>query len=135
MKRELIYSRYFWNKKSDQNKEENDNAAVQLIDSPQLHLKAYESVYFNEIQNSMAIFVDECKLPVSGHETNLLAITNIYSSYIGYVIKYCKRFAAFRGLPAEDQLIVLKNCFQEMLTIRSAFNYNPEKDEILAIAV
>lgn len=127
MKKELINAKYTKRK---------DEPTIETIPSPNssavlptlINCNSYEMSFFAEVQSAMSIFLDERTLPVEKNATNLLNIFNTHGFYIRKIIRYCKKINAFAVLKEADQLIILKEFYCDILTIRASFNYDTEKD-------
>jgi len=81
-----------------------------------------------EHATDVAAFYDENRLQVIGEVTDLVYALNLAELYIKKTIRFCKSFAAFKMLIQEDQLSILKAFFSELMIVRFAFVFNPEKD-------
>lgn len=57
----------------------------------------------------------------------LLGVINLTAIAIRRLIKMSKKISAFKNLCQEDQLALLKGGCTEMMMLRSAINYDPEK--------
>lgn len=58
----------------------------------------------------------------------LLDVINLTAIAIRRLIKMSKKINAFKNMCQEDQLALLKGGCTEMMILRSAINYDPDKD-------
>jgi len=102
-----------------------------------MELNTHERDLLSEIEhaNVIAAFYDENRLQVIGEVTDLVYALNLAELYIKKTIKFCKNFLAFRTLIQDDQLAILKSFFTELMIVRFAFVFNPEKDGYPVIEV
>lgn len=98
--------------------------------SPVACLQAYELELLQEVRSAMAIFGDETCVQVtnSTNKFTIVEVFNITGLYITKIIRFCKSFQPFRGLPSADQLIILKAFYHEVKTVRFAFMYRLDVD-------
>ena len=82
-----------------------------------------------------ANFVEELDIEVKAEIVTFTDGLNSPSVYIRRIIKFCKSIAAFRRLDREDQLLVVKPYFTEMLLARFSFAYSLKEDAFPVIAV
>lgn len=85
--------------------------------------------------SKLAGFFEENTFQVVGEMTNLIEALNLAELYIKKTIKFCKHFEAFRELPQDDQLLLLKDFFTELMLIRICYVFVPEKDAFVVIQV
>lgn len=73
---------------------------------------------------------EECKFKGSFGQSDpmLLDVINLTAIAIRRLIKMSKKMNAFKNMCQEDQLALLKGGCTEMLILRSAINYDPDKD-------
>lgn len=65
----------------------------------------------------------------AGHsDPMLLDVINLTAIAIRRLIKMSKKINAFKNMCQEDQLALLKGGCTEMMILRSALNYDPDKD-------
>lgn len=79
----------------------------------------------------MAIFGDETSVQVNSSTHNkftIIEVFNITGMYIKKIIRFCKSFEPFRGLPSTDQLIILKAFYHEVQTVRFSYMYRLDVD-------
>lgn len=89
----------------------------------------------NEINHASAVFTEELSLQVRGEAKSFKESCNLPALYIRKIIRFCKNVIQFRLLNKEDQLLIIKPYFTEILLIRFAFAYNYEHDAISVIEV
>lgn len=77
-----------------------------------------------EIDLALGVFEDETQLPLSGVVTNLVGVFNWPSVYARRIVKFCKSMSAFKILPQDDQLLILKYFYMNLLTCRVSFTWN-----------
>lgn len=58
----------------------------------------------------------------------LLGVINLTAIAIRRLIKMSKKIGAFKNMCQEDQLALLKGGCTEMMILRSAINYDPDKE-------
>lgn len=58
--------------------------------------------------------------------TDINDALSLAQHYIRKVIKFCKCLSPFRALPPDDQLLIIKSFFSEMLILQIAFMFKPE---------
>ncbi|XP_035739967.1 nuclear hormone receptor HR96-like [Vespa mandarinia] len=73
---------------------------------------------------------EECKFKGSFGQSDpmLLDVINLTAIAIRRLIKMSKKMNAFKNMCQEDQLALLKGGCTEMMILRSALNYDPDKD-------
>lgn len=73
---------------------------------------------------------EECKFKNNSGQSDpmLLDVINLTAIAIRRLIKMSKKINAFKNMCQEDQLALLKGGCTEMLILRSAINYDPDKD-------
>ncbi|XP_032675243.1 nuclear hormone receptor HR96 [Odontomachus brunneus] len=73
---------------------------------------------------------DECKFKNNFGQSDpmLLDVINLTAIAIRRLIKMAKKINAFKNMCQEDQLALLKGGCTEMMILRSAINYDPDKD-------
>lgn len=73
---------------------------------------------------------EECKFKNNFGQSDpmLLDVINLTSIAIRRLIKMSKKINAFKNMCQEDQLALLKGGCTEMMILRSAINYDPDKD-------
>ncbi|XP_014484951.1 PREDICTED: uncharacterized protein LOC106749735 [Dinoponera quadriceps] len=73
---------------------------------------------------------DECKFKNNFGQSDpmLLDVINLTAIAIRRLIKMSKKINAFKNMCQEDQLALLKGGCTEMMILRSAINYDPDKD-------
>lgn len=111
----------------------------QILESPQIPLFQTQNLYLYqlnsleltllaEVDSAMtASFVEENRLPVTGSRTSSLDVLNMLSLYARQIVRFCKSIAAFKALPKEDQLTILKPFYFEIMVIRIAFHYDEQR--------
>ena len=97
-------------------------------------MSQHEKTLIEEIDQASSVFTEELSLQVRG-EATFKESCNLPALYIKKIIRFCKNIPAFRLLHKEDQLLIIKPFFTEMLLIRFAFAYNYEHDAISVIEV
>src|SRR5699024_10991205 len=83
-------------------------------------LNEHEQSLVNEVEQAMTVFVDENNLKVIGSKQSSIDVLNMLSLYARRIVKFCKSIETFRQLPIEDQLIILKPFYFEIIVIRVA---------------
>lgn len=103
----------------------------------EIGLNAQEKELLKEVEQATeaAAFYDENRLQVIGEVTDLIYALNLAELYIKKTIRFCKSVSAFRCINQEDQLLILKSFFTELMIVRFAFVFNPEKDGYPVIEV
>ncbi|XP_014206822.1 uncharacterized protein LOC106638252 [Copidosoma floridanum] len=73
---------------------------------------------------------DNCNIKEnpSSKDPKLLGVINLTATAIRRLIKMSKKISAFKNMCQEDQLALLKGGCTEMMILRSAINYDPDKD-------
>ncbi|XP_066586743.1 nuclear hormone receptor HR96 [Prorops nasuta] len=73
---------------------------------------------------------DECRFKTNfgNSDPMLLDVINLTAIAIRRLIKMAKKINAFKNMCQDDQLALLKGGCTEMLILRSALNYDPDKD-------
>ncbi|XP_058792528.1 uncharacterized protein LOC131664991 isoform X2 [Phymastichus coffea] len=73
---------------------------------------------------------EECKFKANPDHADpaLLDVINLTAIAIRRLIKMSKKINAFKNMCQEDQLALLKGGCTEMMMLRSAINYDPDKD-------
>ncbi|XP_024128419.1 thyroid hormone receptor alpha isoform X5 [Oryzias melastigma] len=56
--------------------------------------------------------------------------TKIMTPAITRVVDFAKKLPMFSGLPCEDQIILLKGCCMEIMSLRAAVRYDPESETL-----
>uniref|UniRef100_G3NHY4 Thyroid hormone receptor alpha b n=1 Tax=Gasterosteus aculeatus aculeatus TaxID=481459 RepID=G3NHY4_GASAC len=56
--------------------------------------------------------------------------TKIITPAITRVVDFAKKLPMFSGLPCEDQIILLKGCCMEIMSLRAAMRYDPESETL-----
>lgn len=94
-----------------------------------------ERKQLEEIARAMAVFADERHLPRYGLLNDIGDAFNWPANYATQVVAFCRRMSAYDCLPPADQLAVLKAFYMELLTLRTAFNYDPPSNGYPVLAV
>ncbi|KAH9407863.1 Ligand binding domain of hormone receptors protein [Tyrophagus putrescentiae] len=81
----------------------------------------------------VAGFFEESTFQVVGEMTNLIEALNLAELYITKTIKFCKHFPLFRAFPQDDQLLLLKDFFTELMLVRICYVFVPDKDAFVVI--
>lgn len=107
-----------------------DNLKQVISTTQPFTLLSYELKLLAEIEKSMAanFTVDERKLKVVGYVSKISDSFNASAVHIRQVIKLCKSISGFKNLPMNDQMILLKNFYPSMITVRTAWVFNPQLD-------
>lgn len=92
------------------------------------NLQAYERLQLEQVQYAFSAFIDESALEVAGQFQSAQQILNHPCLYIVPTITFCKRLPTFKALPPEDQLILFKNFFPEMDSVRVSYRYDHSVD-------
>ncbi|KAH9407858.1 hypothetical protein TYRP_011503 [Tyrophagus putrescentiae] len=122
----------------------------QLINSPSnsfdsLNLGAFEVACIGEVKRAGRVFqsnpveqaenhatttIRNCENnSVIGSSSNLLQALSLQETYIRKIIDFCKSLASsFACLKPADQMVMVKNFFEDSLTIRCAFHYDYLQD-------
>lgn len=66
---------------------------------------------------------------------NFVDVFTLYGRYTRKIIKFCKNISPFLYLGPEDQLRILKPFHAEIVSIRTAFLFNPKLDGFFIILV
>lgn len=88
-----------------------------------------------KLTSAMAVFADERHLPRQGLLSDLGDAFNWPANYAKKVVAFCGHLSAYTCLPPGDQLSVLKSFYMELLTLRTAFNYDPVANGYPVLAV
>lgn len=83
----------------------------------------------------MAKFYDESQFKIIGEITDLIYALNLAELYIRKTILFCKNIAVFEQLQEDDQLILLKNFFTELMLIRIGYVFDVEREAFIVIKV
>lgn len=89
-----------------------------------IDLSGRERNVISELQNALKIFVDERTLPEARETTNIFEILSWPRLYAKKVIKFCKSIQTFKHLNENDQLIILKKSYFQILFVRSVFAFD-----------
>ncbi|KAJ8267349.1 hypothetical protein COCON_G00125210 [Conger conger] len=109
-----------------------------------------ETVLLNEItcnlfcaSDQRDVCVPECKPEDIGHPPILSApegnkvdieafsqFTKIITPAITRVVDFAKKLPMFCELPCEDQIVLLKGCCMEIMSLRAAVRYDPESETL-----
>ena len=102
-----------------------------------IELAANEQILIEEIVSASkcAEFYDENHFKIVGEVTDLIYALNLGELYIKKTIKFCKSISMFRGLNQQDQLVMLKDFFTEMMIVRFGYVYDPVRDALPVIEV
>lgn len=98
-------------------------------------LNGHESELISEITHAMSIFPNENDLPVVGQLTDYTDVFSLVGHYTRQIVRFCKSLPAFRWLPEDDQILLLKPFHAEIVSIRTAFLFNPTVDGFNLITV
>lgn len=82
-----------------------------------------------------SVFTEELSLQVRGEAKSFRESCNLPALYIRKIIRFCKNVVQFKMINKENQLLIIKPYFTEILLIRFAFAYNYEHDAISVIEV
>lgn len=127
-----------------------ESGEKQLINSPSnsfdsLNLGAFEVACIGEVKRAGRVFqsnpveqaenhatttIRNCENnSVIGSSSNLLQALSLQETYIRKIIDFCKSLASsFACLKPADQMVMVKNFFEDSLTIRCAFHYDYLQD-------
>ncbi len=95
---------------------------------PLLELSPTEASLIAEVDAAIAAsFVEENRLPVTGSRTSSIDVLNMLSLYARQIVRFCKSIAAFRLLPKDDQLTILKPFYFEIMVIRISYHYDEQR--------
>nr|XP_049606390.1 thyroid hormone receptor beta isoform X2 [Syngnathus scovelli] len=106
-----------------------------------------ESMLLNEITRNLfdtsdqnALATKETKPTNIGHSSSVNSpavdleafrqLTKIISPAITRVVDFAKKLPMFGELPCEDQIILLKGCCMEVMSLRAAVRYDPESETL-----
>ena len=106
-----------------------------MYHSDSVQLKLFELARLFEIQHAHATFTQQHALPLVGEVSNVFEVLNMSAYIVKNVVTFVKQIAAFRSLPQDDQLILLKSFYPEKHCVRVAYHYNQEKDGLPMLAV
>lgn len=93
-----------------------------------LSLNQYEKFLLTEIESAMSVFSEEDKLPISSVLDDFGRAFNFAGNYARSIIKFCKSFDDFKCLSQTIQVIILKEFYFELCSVRFAFYFDAEKD-------
>ena len=129
MKKQLIKYKYTWRSQIDDSPtcSPTPSQSEHINTSPNF-IQKHDQELIQEIQHAISIFVDENSVELLDDQPSLVDCINYSASYVKRVIKFCKRIQAFTTLKSDDQLIILKAFFREMLMIYFSFNFDLDKD-------
>jgi len=100
------------------------------------YLNSHERNLIAQIQSAMSVFEDENSLRlVDRTDVGVYDALNMHLFYARRIVKFARSFPAFKCLPQEDQLCILKAFCFEFLSMRFAFIYDIEKDGHAVLAV
>lgn len=99
----------------------------------QFELNKYEQNLINEVNLASSVFTEELSLQVRGEAKSFRESCNLPALYIRKIIRFCKNVVQFKMINKENQLLIIKPYFTEILLIRFAFAYNYEHDAISVI--
>lgn len=94
---------------------------------PQL-ANTLEAQYLIEIENAMNVFIDEQNVHFVGESKGLPFVLTNSAFYVELVARFGSRFSAFQCLNRNDQMLLLKSAFPDVLSVRTAFSYNVQID-------
>ena len=77
---------------------------------------------------------EEKHLDIIGEVTDFNDALRLAQHYIRKIIKFVKSLAAFRAFSSDDQLIILKGFFSEMLILQIAYMFRPEWGAVPGLA-
>lgn len=100
-----------------------------------LSLNQYEKFLLTEIESAMSVFSEEDKLPISSVLDDFGRAFNLAGNYARSIIKFCKSFDDFKCLSQTIQVIILKEFYFELCSVRFAFYFDAEKDCMRMIEV
>ena len=100
-----------------------------------LELTKYEQQLIDEVATAMEVFPDERTLPVAGMVTNFKQAFNLPGNYARRIVKFCKKFEAFKCLPQEDQFVILKAFYFELCSVRFPYYFDETRKCMRLIAV
>lgn len=100
-----------------------------------LSLNQYERGLLAEIELAIEVFSEEDKLPISKVLDDFNSGFHYAGNYARKIIKFCKSFEDFKCLDQNDQIVILKNFYFELCSVRFAFYFDTEKDCMRMIGV
>lgn len=83
----------------------------------------------------MAKFYDVSQFKIIGEITDLIYALNLAELYIRKTILFCKNIAVFEQLQEDDQLILLKDFFTELMLVRIGYVFDFEREAFIVIKV
>ena len=93
------------------------------------NLTILERELIAELQTSIdECFEEEHKLIVIGEIDDFVQAINFPVLYVRRIVKFCKKISAFRQLTSDDQLIILKPFFIELLAVRFTYYFDIVND-------
>ena len=98
-------------------------------------LTAHEWKLIREVQTAMEVFEDERTLPIVGEFTSFTQSYNWAQMYSSRVSSFCKNMSPFNALNQQDQLIILKAFYFELINFRIYFNTDEKQACFLVLAV
>src|SRR5699024_3625855 len=98
-------------------------------------LTAHEWKLIREVQTAMEVFEDERTLPIVGEFTSFMQSYNWSQVYSGRVSSFCQNMSPFNVLNHQDQLILLKAFYFELLNFRFFYMTDEKQDGFLVLAV
>ena len=127
-------------KRSDKNiKEDSDENLIKHIyvmhDTGSNELKLFEKGRIYDIQHSLTVFADESTLPIVSGPGNAIEAMNLSALYVKNIAIFCKRLISFKIICLEDQMTLLKWLVADLLFVRFAFIFQPDKNGYYEIAV
>lgn len=99
------------------------------------NLSYYERQMIGQIQNAMSLFEEEKTLPVRCVVTKINDSINWPVFYAKRIIKFCKRIPPFNDLTKEDQLIIIKPFYIQLLSVRCYFMFDYKQNGYYVLAV
>ncbi len=93
-----------------------------------------EMIFEVKAATRAAGFSEEEHLDIIGEVTDFNDALHLAQHYIRKIIKFCKSLTSFRAFSSDDQLIILKGFFSEMLILQIAYMFRPEWGAVPGLA-
>lgn len=114
----------------------NGSQLTALAAAAAANLKPYESHCLEVIKKVTMIFHEAAPpigkgIQIIGYATDLVQVFNNQEAHIQNMLSFTNSIGGFQSLAQQDQLVMFKAAFPEILLLRSAFFFNFEKNAFL----